>query len=190
MQCGGATDVRLRVVASGSRVTAEWTLAGILILKLNCAFYHFVLSNVCAARYSGVISYKHSSTRVVSGCTQKPSPGNQVLWVICKFWNIFCQVQFFIVFYLEIISVLSRPQEWHRAGCFGRAALRSNKGQAEEEPFIKGFCSRFRKYFFKVKIAKRKGTSYNCSRQHFLHSLIGEARQAEGHVPRQVSFLF
>ena len=45
-------------------------------------FYLISSSNVCAARYSGVISYKHSSTRVVSGCTQKPSPGNQVSWIL------------------------------------------------------------------------------------------------------------
>ena len=33
--------------------------------------------NVCAARYSGVITYKHSNTQIVSGCTKKPSPGSQ-----------------------------------------------------------------------------------------------------------------
>ena len=33
--------------------------------------------NVCTARYSGVIIYKHSNTQIVSGCTKKPSPGSQ-----------------------------------------------------------------------------------------------------------------
>ena len=50
---------------------------------LNCIYCNeivFFFSNVCAARYSGVKTYKHSATRVVSGCTQKPSPGHQVRW--------------------------------------------------------------------------------------------------------------
>ena len=33
--------------------------------------------NVCAARYSGVITYKHTNTMIVCGCTKKPSPGSQ-----------------------------------------------------------------------------------------------------------------
>ena len=56
-----------------------------ILCKIQNTFLVFYLissSNVCAARYSGVISYKHSSTRVVSGCTQKPSPGNQVSWIL------------------------------------------------------------------------------------------------------------
>ena len=75
------------------RVVDMWwwhEAAPVLSLLMNSLVRFLLLnsSNVCAARYSGVISYKHSSTKVVSGCTQKPSPGDQVSWLWAKFvWS-------------------------------------------------------------------------------------------------------
>ena len=70
---------RCAVKGCGEWLTCDGGMKPRRYYNLSCfVFYQFVSSNVCAARYSGVISYKHTNTRVVSGCTQKPSPGNQV----------------------------------------------------------------------------------------------------------------
>ena len=57
--------------------------------------YQYICSNVCAARYSGVVTFKHSKVRVVSGCTQKPSPGSQVTRVQ---WSVHFDVCVYKVF--------------------------------------------------------------------------------------------
>ena len=42
---------------------------------------------VCAARYHGLLRYKHSDSVVVTGCTKKPGEKSQVLkgWVLTLF---------------------------------------------------------------------------------------------------------
>ena len=78
MLYGAPISVKWRAVVSGLPVTVEWSHAGIWTVFIAILMKLYFFSNVCAARYSGVKTYKHSATRVVSGCTQKPSPGHQV----------------------------------------------------------------------------------------------------------------
>ena len=80
MLYGAPISVKWRAVVCGLPVTVEWSHAGIWTVFSAIWMNLYFFSNVCAARYSGVKTYKHSATRVVSGCTQKPSPGHQVRW--------------------------------------------------------------------------------------------------------------